>query len=42
MLENALFFGKTLEKSPQRWELRPQTPVSLRRLGVLPPEPHLF
>jgi len=26
MLKNALFFGKK-EKSPQRWGLRPQTPV---------------
>jgi len=25
MLENALFFGKKLEKSPQRCGLRPQT-----------------
>jgi len=35
MLENALFWEK-LEKSPQRWGLRLQTPVGLRRLEIHP------
>jgi len=41
MLENALFFGKNLKKSPQRWRLCPQTPVGLRRLGTSPPDPQV-
>jgi len=38
MLKNA-FFWKKLEKFPQRLGLRPQTPVGLRRLGGLSPDP---
>jgi len=36
----ALFFEKT-GKSPQRWRLRPQSPllVGLWRLGAPPPDP---
>jgi len=30
---------KKLKKSPQRWGLRPQTHVCLRRLGAPPPKP---
>jgi len=31
-----------LEKSPQRWGLRLQTPVGLRRLGASPQDPQLL
>jgi len=31
-----------MEKSPQRWELRAQTPVSLQRLGAPPQTSKLF
>jgi len=41
MLKNALFFGKMLEKSPQRWGLCHQTLLGLRRLGALPPDPQV-
>jgi len=40
MFKNALFFEKT-EKSPQRWGLRPQTPVGLRRMGDPLPDPQV-
>jgi len=33
-----LYFLKKLEKSPQRWELRTQTSISLRRLEALTPD----
>jgi len=36
MLKNASFFGKKLEKLPQRWGLRPQTPVASGGWGLHP------
>jgi len=47
MLKNALFFGKKLEKSLQRWALgihgsAPNPLVGLRRLGARPQTPKLF
>jgi len=39
MLENALFLGEKMEKSSQRWRLRPQTSVVLRRLRLRPQTP---
>jgi len=32
---------KKSKKSPQRWGLRPQTPVGLWRLGAQPPDPRV-
>jgi len=42
MQKNALFFRKKLEKSPQLWGLRPQTPNGLRRLRLRPQAPELL
>jgi len=36
MHKNALFLKKRLKNSPQRWGLRPQNPVGLRRLWAPP------
>jgi len=30
-----------MEKSPERWELRPQTLVGLQQLGAPPPDPQV-
>jgi len=39
MFKTALFLGKKLKKSPQRWGLCPQIPVGLWRLGSAPRPP---
>jgi len=44
MLHSLDILEKILEhsgKSPQRWGLRPQTPLGLRRLGAPPPDPRV-